>query len=281
MNKKTVFITGIAGGIGLALGEYFIKQGWIVGGCDLQSDFAESRGIHYYPCDVCNTSQVERVLQEFRSRVDAPLDLFINNAAVLYMGSLFLLEDTEIRKMTEVNYLSVVKLIKVIPRYLIKGGTVMTILSGSCLNGMPDNTVYSSLKRALLNFIEGLAMECKAYGVDLKFKNIIPTNVDTPMIHPEKGYLSRVVVDPNFPAIPPEKIALTAAKALKSRKMNHYAGGNLYVLSILSRLLPGVFRTILKSCAMGTLVAEGGNFKPVDREDILKAAYEEKVLVNH
>lgn len=275
MKKQKIFITGIARGIGLSIAEFYIKKGWIVGGCDINSENSEyfkSKSIHFYPCDMCNTSKVEEVLKEFNSVDNIDISVLINNAAIIHMGSIFLLQDSEIDKMIDINYRSVTKLLKIAPRYISSGGSIINILSGSCLNGMPDNSIYSSLKRALLHFTEALKFEFEEYNIDINIKNIIPTNVNTPMIRPSKGYISKVVIDPNFPSISPDKIAEAVDKSLTSKSFNIYVGGNLHLLSILGRLFPGLIRRVVKKSATGSFKVDNNKYIRVENEVIKKIA---------
>ena len=70
---KTIIVTGASAGIGRAVAERFLDDGWQVGliarRAELLEEMAEGRGnAVILPCDVAEADQVERAFAEFAAK---------------------------------------------------------------------------------------------------------------------------------------------------------------------------------------------------------------------
>jgi short-subunit dehydrogenase len=272
---KSVFVTGCAKGIGRVTVELYRERGWTVGGCDLAPCTIE--GVKTYVCDVRDTARLMEVLGDFNQHVGHKLDVLVANAGNLTMGSIFAVELDDIARMIETNFTAVAKTMKIVPRYLIKGGTVVAVLSGSLIYGMPCNATYSGSKGGLYQFLQGVEMELEYYNIDLKIKMIISTNVDTDMINLKNGVASEIAANKKwFPAITPMEVARAIFKSVGSRKRDHYVKGHLWILSKVARFAPWLARPIMKLVASGTYRVVDGKFIKISEEEIAAAAWGEK-----
>ena len=90
---KSVFVTGAAQGIGLAIARAFAAEGCRVGLFDLNEDKCRSlldepefeHAVAGY-CDVRDSISVTRALSEFAAQSGGRLDVLVNNAGVLTAG---------------------------------------------------------------------------------------------------------------------------------------------------------------------------------------------------
>jgi NAD(P)-dependent dehydrogenase (short-subunit alcohol dehydrogenase family) len=93
MNRKTIFITGAASGIGRATALLFARRGWYVGITDLNEDGLASlaRDIGADNCfvrlmDVTDPEGYGAVIDDFAHSTRGRIDVLFNNAGILYMG---------------------------------------------------------------------------------------------------------------------------------------------------------------------------------------------------
>src|SRR5689334_21605453 len=93
---RTAFITGGSRGLGLVLARELLKRGARVAVCardaeelDLAYDDLHNRGgrVVALVCDVTEQRQVRRAIAEAQSRL-GPIDVLINNAGIIGVGSL-------------------------------------------------------------------------------------------------------------------------------------------------------------------------------------------------
>ncbi len=95
------------------------------------------------------------------------VDVLVNNAGHGYLSAVEEGEDSEVRKLFEVNYFGAVNMIKtVLPAMRARGsGHIVNISSMTGLVANPPNAYYSSTKFALEAVTEALATEVRPLGI--------------------------------------------------------------------------------------------------------------------
>jgi len=95
------------------------------------------------------------------------IDVLVNNAGHGYLSAVEEGEDTEVRKLFDVNYFGAVNMIKaVLPAMRARGsGHIVNISSMTGLVANPPNAYYSSTKFALEAVTEALATEVRPMGI--------------------------------------------------------------------------------------------------------------------
>lgn len=83
---KSIIVTGASSGIGRAVAERFLTEGWQVGLIARRKDAlldvaADAPNAHVLPCDVTDAHAVEAAFQTFATNVDH-LDVLFNNAGI-------------------------------------------------------------------------------------------------------------------------------------------------------------------------------------------------------
>lgn len=185
--KKTALITGITGGIGTALLQKFIKNGYFVIGqyCKnsekidefKKSDLAENCA--FFQCDFSSPSQTETFAKKITSLYT--VDCLINNAGVS-SSSLFQDEPCdELSSMITVNLLAPMILSKSVVKQMIseKTGVILNISSIWGVHGGSMETSYSASKGGLISFTKALAKEAGLSGV--RVNALACGFIDTPM----------------------------------------------------------------------------------------------------
>jgi len=177
MHHKTAVITGATQGIGKAIAEKFLQEGFDIGICArnhqalsaLQSSWHElypDRRIVIYTADFSKQAEVGAfaayLLQEFPR-----IDVLVNNAGVFLPGTVIEEPEDQLSYMMEVNVMSAYHLSRsIIPGMQTKGsGHIINICSVAGLHAYAGGSSYSISKYAMLGLSDNLREACKPYGI--------------------------------------------------------------------------------------------------------------------
>lgn len=164
---KTVVITGVTKGLGLALARYFAAEGWLICGCgrnlkDIQDLSAELRAPHSITrVDVADEPSVRRWATGWLESHTAP-DLLINNAAVIArVAPVWELSASEADAVINVNIRGVIHVLRhFVPAMVRRGeGVIANISSGWGRSTSPGVALYCASKWAIEGLTEALAQE--------------------------------------------------------------------------------------------------------------------------
>ncbi|MFT4261845.1 MAG: SDR family oxidoreductase [Nocardioides sp.] len=172
--KRSVFITGGANGIGEATARRFAAEGWFVGVYDV--DMAGARRLSDElgwetarggMLDVTNPTQWDYALKEFVAAAGGRLDLLINNAGILRAGRLADVPLTAHHATIDVNVNGVINGCHAAYPYLKEtpGSGVINLCSASAIYGQPEIASYSASKFAVRGLTEALELEWRADGI--------------------------------------------------------------------------------------------------------------------
>jgi len=180
-------VTGAATGIGRAVAERLVNDGWIVHICDidelaLQALVDRNPQIGASVANVAEPNQVkqivERVLAE-HGRVDA----LFNNAGVAGMTApVEDFDDEDWRRTIDINVNGSFYFVKeVVPAMKAAGaGAIINIASTAALFGYPQRSAYAAAKWAVIGFTKTLAMELGPFGI--RVNAVCPGSVEGPRI---------------------------------------------------------------------------------------------------
>lgn len=169
--KQVVLLTGASAGIGKATAELLVQNGHIVYGASRSGSEAYENletGGKYIPVkmDVNNENDIQTVVQQIITD-NGYLNVVIANAGNGIAGAIEETSIDEMRFQFETNFFGVVKTIQAcIPIFRNQGsGKIITISSLAGIIPIPFQTFYSSVKAALMLFMNGLAIELKPFGI--------------------------------------------------------------------------------------------------------------------
>lgn len=186
MSARCVWITGASSGIGLALAERMMRDGWIIAGSarsaealtDLETRHPER--FFGYPLDVTDEAAAKAVvarIREERGRLDM---------AVLAAGTHLPVEIEELvpkpfRTLVEVNVMGVVNcLAAAVPGFISeRRGHIAVVSSVAGYGGLPTAAAYGATKAALNNMTAALKFDLDRHGV--KTQLVCPGFVRTPL----------------------------------------------------------------------------------------------------
>lgn len=175
LQDKTVLITGASSGIGRACAFEYHRAGSRVVATARSSDkleaLAEELGGHRIlplTMDVTDAGQRDAALRKSRERFGS-IDVLVNNAGWASFASVARLPVAHLDHMLALNFAGPVALIQaVLPEMLGRGsGQIVNVASVVGYQVIPNMTVYSATKAALIALSTGLRMELRKTGVDV------------------------------------------------------------------------------------------------------------------
>lgn len=196
IKQKTVFITGGASGIGLETARKFIKEGanvviYSYGTADSEAlEFPADRTL-VLEGDVCERERVHGAVSHAMERFGG-IDVLINNAGVAQRKRFEEMTDAEWQRMVDVNmsgmFTVTQEALKVMDAgvaetdhdgCIIKRKCIINISSGAGLFGIPELSIYSATKAAVIAFSQALSGELVQSGIDVI--TVTPGSVGTDM----------------------------------------------------------------------------------------------------
>ncbi|GAB3758022.1 oxidoreductase [Spirosoma pomorum] len=172
--KKVWFITGTSSGIGKALAKEVLAAGYQAAlGVRNLADVADL--ISAYPqtaiavkLDVTNTDQIISSVKTIHEKFGR-IDVLVNNAGIGYFGSLEESDEAEVRRMFEINFFGLARLIKEALPILRaqRSGHILNVTSILGLVSYPAVGFYSATKFAVDGYTESLSKEVAPLGIQV------------------------------------------------------------------------------------------------------------------
>jgi NADP-dependent 3-hydroxy acid dehydrogenase YdfG len=174
--QKAVFITGAAAGIGRATAMTFARNGFTVGGYDidevglktLADDIDQIGGAAITGhLDVTDTDEMAQRVSEFAKAVGDRLDVMINNAGILLAGRFEDIDATKHLREIDINAKGVVNGLHAAFPYLraTPNSVVVNLASASAIYGQAELANYSATKFFVRGITEALDIEWNRYGI--------------------------------------------------------------------------------------------------------------------
>ena len=209
-NIPVAVVTGSNGGIGFAVVENLIKNGYFVVACVkssserlemLKKDSAISKRIHIEIFDITNSEQVKIVVKNIFSLFKR-VDVLVNSAGIPH-GKLFLMsQKEEIYNVFETNFFSLLYFTQSIARIMgrNKKGSIVNISSISAFR-FDEGTLAYGASKAALNFATSiLAKELAPQGI--RVNAVAPGITNTSMLkNMDKNAINKQVNDSSLKKI--------------------------------------------------------------------------------
>jgi NAD(P)-dependent dehydrogenase (short-subunit alcohol dehydrogenase family) len=187
--RKSIFITGGASGLGREVGRYFAGKGWFVGIADVnEAGMAETAAMipngqsSIHRLDVTDRAQWKQAVADFALASGGRMDVLFNNAGIGSGGPIEEMEDADIDLMLAVNLTGVISgtracfdLLKATP-----DSCVLYTSSAAGIYGIADLSVYSATKFAVRGLAESHDIEFRKHGI--KARSLMPGFIDTNII---------------------------------------------------------------------------------------------------
>ncbi|WP_405124582.1 SDR family oxidoreductase [Pseudomonas alloputida] len=183
---KVAVITGAAGGIGRALCQGFVEEGYRIAAIDLDGPaLAElldpfGEGHYGFTCDLASETQIIATVAQIASCFGR-IDVLINNAAL--GPSMAETCDTTVEGFElalAVNTLGPMRMAREAARHMGPGTAVVNVASLAGLLANPKRNAYASSKAALISLTRTQA--CEWAGQGIRVNAVAPGYVMTPMV---------------------------------------------------------------------------------------------------
>ena len=179
----TVVITGAARGIGEATAELLASQGATVALGDLDTALVQrvaeriGRGAVGAHLDVTKAESWQSFLAEVGEI--GPIDVLVNNAGIMPLGSVLKEPDAVTRAIIDVNVHGLINGTKAVAPGMVERGRghIVNVASAVGRIAVADGATYSASKFAAVGFSEATRAELKPNGIDVTV--VLPTIVQT------------------------------------------------------------------------------------------------------
>jgi NAD(P)-dependent dehydrogenase (short-subunit alcohol dehydrogenase family) len=264
---KVVAITGGARGIGRATAAALIAQGARVAIGDIDAPLAEQTaselgsGTVGLPLDVTHRESFDGFLTEVETRL-GPLDVVINNAGIMPIGSFVDETDSTARRLVDINLHGVIFGSKLaLERFLARGrGHLVNIASVAGKGGFPGGATYCATKHAVVGLSEAIRAEVRSTDIDVSI--VMPVVVNT-----ELG--SGLQKSRGVKVVEPEDVANAIVEALQTGRVDVYVPRQVGVLMKLAQVLPRSVADFVTRVLKGDQVL-------VNPDHLLREAYEKR-----
>ncbi|KPC54430.1 SDR family oxidoreductase [Amantichitinum ursilacus] len=180
--SKTWLITGTSSGLGRELTEQLLQRGDTVLATvrnvdalnDLAAQYAER--LHVLALDLTDTRAIRHtVASAFAQAVR--IDVVVSNAAYGLLGAGEALSDAQIERQIATNLTGSIQLIRAVLPHLRQqgGGRIVQISSEGGQIAYPAFSLYHATKWGIEGFIEAVAQEVAAFGIDFVIAEPGPT----------------------------------------------------------------------------------------------------------
>jgi NAD(P)-dependent dehydrogenase (short-subunit alcohol dehydrogenase family) len=235
VDRKVVFVTGAARGIGRATAALLVAEGARVIIADLDGELAAKAAVEVgaelgLGVDVTDHAAFTAALDSAERQV-GPLDVLINNAGVMPIGRFEDETNGAAYRAFEINVFAVMHGTReAIRRMKPRGhGHIVNIASMAGVVPIPGGAVYSASKHAVVGFCESLWWELRGSGVDLSY--VLPTLVNTELAGGMRRTRTARVIEP-------ETVAAEVVGTLKSPRLAVYVPRSMGPVTAVTGLIP-------------------------------------------
>ncbi len=224
---KTVLVTGGASGIGRAVCEAFAAAGARVYAADI-NEANLNKLVEQAAADESITAirlDVSRQ-QDYGNAIDqvvadhGQLDILVNNAGIVVAGAFSETSQDEIEKIVNINLWSVLHGSQLAYRQMLQQGhgQIVNVSSSGGLMPVPNQTMYSAIKHALVGFSHSLREEAALHGI--KVNTVFPGMVQSDLWDSAvnvKGYnMKKSMESTGLKPIPASEAAAAILKGIEA-----------------------------------------------------------------
>lgn len=238
--QQTVLVTGGASGIGLAVVEAILAEGWRAIVADLDQKSLDrckealspsNNRVRFERMDVADEGDVVRTIATCEAEF-GPITGIVNSAGI---GRDVPALDTDVdlfRKMLEVNLIGSFVLSREAAKLMREreGGSIVNIASVSGVIGNKGRVAYGASKGGVITMTKVMAVELACFGI--RVNAIAPGPIETPLVqevHTPEVRAAWMSTVPQRRYGSPDEIAGTAVFLLDPRKSSYITGQTICV----------------------------------------------------
>ncbi|MBQ1501178.1 MAG: SDR family NAD(P)-dependent oxidoreductase [Firmicutes bacterium] len=172
---RTAVVTGGSSGIGKATAELLAARGWYV--YELSRSGEGGKGITHIACDLAKSEDISAAFNHIEEESGA-IELLVNNAGMGVSGATELLDETEVRRMVDIDLLAPWLCCKAaIPLLRQTKGRIINVSSVAAVFAIPYQSFYTAVKAGINGLTQALALELKPFGISVTA--LLPGDVHT------------------------------------------------------------------------------------------------------
>jgi 3alpha(or 20beta)-hydroxysteroid dehydrogenase len=187
LDGKVALVTGAARGVGEATTRRFVAEGARVVLGDVRDEQGGvlaaglGRAARYQHLDVTAEASWAGAVESVRAG-EGRLDVLVNNAGILRVGTLLDTEPDTFLEVVRVNELGPFLGMRAATPMLLESGagSIVNVSSTQGLEGFPGLVAYVASKFALTGMTKAVALELAGRGV--RVNSVHPTGIETPML---------------------------------------------------------------------------------------------------
>ncbi|MEY2927245.1 MAG: hypothetical protein RL367_1722 [Pseudomonadota bacterium] len=248
-DRKAIFITGAASGIGRAVAQHFAGKGWFVGLADVnQAGLAETAALlaqgqsSQHRLDVRDRLHWQAALADFWEKGGGRLDVLFNNAGVARGGPFAETPAADNDLLVDVNFKGVMYGAEAGFAWLKQtwGSCLLNTASAAALHGGPGMAIYAATKFAVRGLTESLDLEWAQHGI--KVRSLMPGFIDTPLLDGTAAGTNRSirenVQEAGLEFTPLDQVAARAWDAVHGKRVHTLIGKSAHRLAFAAKWMP-------------------------------------------
>ncbi len=236
LTGRVIAITGGARGIGRATAAACVRAGMRVAIGDVDFAVAQrtaaelAHGTIAVALDVCDRASVRHFLDVVEERL-GPLDVLVNNAGIMHLGTLADEDDASARRQVDINVHGVLHGIKeALPRMTARGsGHIVNMASTAGRGGFAGAATYSGTKHFVVGASEAVRFELRGSPVEISC--IMPVVVNTELAAGASN--ARLVAK-----LEPEDVAEAVVRTLRFPRFEVFVPRYMSAMMTFAAILP-------------------------------------------
>ncbi len=194
MNPRVALVTGGGRGIGRAIVDALVADGWTTA-FTYRADGEGARRIeqahgglaHGFVMDLRDRGRPDQLVREIAGTL-GPIDGLVNNAGVRHEGLLAMTSDGDWDHLVEVNQAGAFRCCRAVLPDMVhrRRGSIVNVASLAAVAGVPGQAVYAASKAALLGLTRALAREVgkRHIRVNAVLPGYVPTEMTAGLTEP-------------------------------------------------------------------------------------------------
>lgn len=176
---RRAFVTGSSSGIGAAIAQRLLDDGWAVQGLDLAEPTLAHAAFTSHRLDLTDAPAADALLA--RLLAQGPVDALVHAAGVMRTAPLGHLREAGGSLLWQLHVEAATRLADAVLPAMAQGGRGRCVLIGSRVSrGLAGRSQYAATKAALATLARSWAAEVVAQGVTVNV--VSPAATDTPML---------------------------------------------------------------------------------------------------
>ena len=172
-------VTGASSGIGAAIAERLLRDGWAVTGVSRSEPALTAQGLRWIGVDLGNDASTRAALDGVRATA------FVHAAGFLRVAPLGRLDEADGAAMWQVHVQAAERLADILVPTMAEGGRIVLVGSRTA-SGAAGRSQYAASKAALVGMARSWAAELASRGITVNI--VAPAATETPMLHdPARG----------------------------------------------------------------------------------------------